>query len=108
MLTKDNLDDEYWTPHKKEILDIEMQLKIRTQEQLPALSSQLSLYKRQYFGFTRGGKDIVFFVGFCHPVDVDWKNELVSMPMAADCYFEAQYDIAEDRLFTYGSAPRDE
>ena len=94
MLTKEGSEEAYWTPGKTEILNIEKQLITHTQEQLPSLSSRLSRYKRQYFGFIRGERDLVFIVGFCQPVNVEWSEQLVSMPLAADCYFEAQYDMA--------------
>jgi hypothetical protein len=70
------------------------------QEHLPEVAPQLFSYKRQYFGFTRVGVNLIFIVGFCELSDVNWRKELVSLPEVTNCYFEAQYD-ASNNTFLY-------
>lgn len=88
MLINDNIEDAYWIPTRADITELEKQIYIHTLEQAPVLAAQLPAYKRQYYGFIRAGREFVFIVGFCETdIDTDWRNELVSLPMAGDCYF---------------------
>ena len=69
-------------------------------EQMPNLALQLVNYKRQYFGFSRQGKPLIMVIGFCAPESRDWGQEVVSsLDVAAGCYFETQYDVANQNFF---------
>ena len=96
MVTNDRNEDSYWTPPEKQILALEERLRIRVQDQLPLLAPWLNTYKRQYFGFVRDGKQLIMIVGFCKQSDKDWRRELITLPEADGCYFEAQFDVAFD------------
>ena len=98
MLIKDDPDGAYWTPTKGQIAEMEAQLHIYAQKQLPVLAFGLDNYKRQYFGYVRDGREQIFVVGFCEPVGVDWQKELVTSPVTSDCYFEAQYDLENEQI----------
>lgn len=98
MLMKDIEEDAYWTPSKAEISILEDNLKRHVQDQMPVLALNLANYKRQYFGFIRQGRKLVFLVGFCKTVEIDWRRRFVPLPMAATCYFEAQYDLESQQL----------
>ena len=79
-----------------EMVDLEVQLDAYVNEQVPALASWLNSYRRQYFGFLRDGKQLIMVVGFCKPVSIDWRREMVTLPESGGCYFESQYDAAND------------
>lgn len=98
MLVKERDDEAYWMPEETQILMLEKQLDSQVQAQLPALASQLTTYKRQYFGFVRDERALIWIVGFCDTGDVDWQNDLVSFSDTPGCYFEAQYDVDNDTL----------
>jgi hypothetical protein len=98
MLIKDDPDSAYWTPTQDLILEMEEQLHAHIQEQTPFLATNLSNYKRQYFGFIRDGRKQIFIVGFCEPVSLDWRKELVTSPIAGKCYLEAQYDLEDGQI----------
>jgi hypothetical protein len=98
-LVNETLEDTYWTPKQIEIVELEAALTDYISDHVPGLLGGLSGYKRQYFGFVRDNKKIIFFSGFCEPAPVDWREKLVSLGMA-DCYFEGQYDVA-DRSIIY-------
>ncbi len=100
MVTNDRNEDSYWTPPEKQILALEERLRIRVQEQLPLLAPWLNTYRRQYFGFVRDGKQLIMIVGFCKQSDKDWRRELITLPEADGCYFEAQFDVTND-VFLY-------
>ena len=92
-------EEAYWTPSKDEVFALEQQLNINIARKDLEFKGQLSDFKRQYFGFIRDGNQLVLIVGFCEPVGVEWHRELVTLPdMAVGCYFEAQYDPANDKI----------
>ncbi len=98
MLVNETGEDAYWTPSKAEIVDMEVQLDSYVNEQVPALGPWLNSYRRQYFGFIRDGKQLIMVVGFCKPVGIDWRREMVALPESGGCYFEGQYDATNDEF----------
>ncbi len=107
MLVNERAKENYWTPSKAQIVDLERRLDLYVQEQMPSLAPWLNTYKRQYFGFIRDGRQLIMVVGFCKPVNIDWRRELVTLPETAGCYFEAQYDaLNDDILYLWEGAER--
>lgn len=80
----------------KQILALEERLNIQVRDQLPLLASWLNTYRRHYYGFMRDGKQLIMIVGFCKETEKDWRSELITLPDAVGCYFEAQFDVASD------------
>src|SRR5262245_20976511 len=66
----------YWTPSPEQIALLEAQLKpYLGRVRLPkakAIAARLGRYKRQYFGYTDGGKRWILVNGFC---EGRWKKE---------------------------------
>ncbi len=107
MLVTERAKEAYWTPSKAQIVDLERRLDLYVQEQMPSLAPWLTTYKRQYFGFIRDDRHLIMVVGFCKPVNIDWRRELVTLPETAGCYFEAQYDaLNDDILYLWEGAER--
>jgi hypothetical protein len=100
MLTNEQSIEAYWNPTKADILEMEKEFTQYLQVNLPEIAPKLSSYKRQYFGFNREGVNLIFIVGFCELLDVNWRSELVALSEETDCYFEAQYD-ASNNTFLY-------
>lgn len=97
-LVKERTGDVYWTPTRDVIRQMEGRLNAYVQAELPEVAPHLSSYKRQYFGFERQNNRFILIVGFCEPLNIDWRRELVALPDAPGCYLEAQYDVANDVL----------
>jgi hypothetical protein len=98
MLNNERDDSGYWTPTKSQIFALESRLSSQVRKQNSSFAFLLPSYRRQYFGFIREGRAMIWIVGFCGSIDVDWRRELVSLPDTGGCYFEAQYDVGDDAL----------
>jgi hypothetical protein len=85
MLSNEQSEETYWIPKKADIFAAESQLLSRLQSELPELASKFSLYRRQFYGFVRQGRQWIFVVGFCETGNLDWKNEFVSLADTPAC-----------------------
>lgn len=102
MLSNEKAD--YWTPRQRDIEHLESRLRAYAQQEHPQVTPTLSLYKRQYFGFTREGARRILVIGFCDSDRFDWTREFAAVPASAGCHFEAEYDVATDAVPFFWSA----
>jgi len=91
----------FWTPSPKEIAALEGQLKPYLADLAPAeakvIAATLGSYKRQYVGYTDGGKRWILVNGFCedHWKEEDtWRDRIVFVFDGGSCFFTVRYDTS--------------
>lgn len=88
---------EFWTPSRANVLrlerKIEAYLKKAAARRSPNLWSKLSTYKRQYAGFVRNGRRMIFANFFCESLNTDWKTTPIAVADGGDCFFNVLYDV---------------
>lgn len=86
----------YWTPVETDILALEAQLAPYLQQNAPqdypGPLLALGEYKRQYIGFVREGKQLIFANFFCETHGQDWQQLFIAVEDGGPCYFEIVYD----------------
>jgi hypothetical protein len=89
----------YWTPSQEQIALLEAQLKpYLGRVRLPkakVIAARLGSYKRQYFGYTDGGKKWILVNGFCEghwKKEDTWRNRFVLVHDGGLCFFKVRYD----------------
>jgi ABC-type cobalt transport system substrate-binding protein len=117
-----------WTPSSEEIARLESKLKPYLEEvangkreaggyaswrmprQVKEILARLGGYKRQYFGFTFGGRRWIFVNGFCEGFwtrSDSWHDDIVIVLDGGSCFFQALYDPSSaefDKLSINGEA----
>ena len=94
----------FWTPAVGDVVELERVFTNFVASDRAAgcerlLRRQLQ-HKRQYFGFTSGGKRLIYVNGLCDPDGTPyWMTDFVSVTDGGDCYFQATYDPVA-RAFT--------
>ena len=95
----------YWTPSPEQIALLEAQLKpYLGRVRLPkakAIAARLGRYKRQYFGYTDGGKRWILVNGFCEgrwKKEDAWRNRFVLVHDGGLCFFKVRYDPSKSQF----------
>ncbi len=87
----------FWTPARRDIRRLEGALSRYAARDALSAAPWWAQARRQYIGFDREGQHRIYVVGFCGEAGVDERREFV--PLApAGCRFEAEYDLASQRL----------
>ena len=89
----------YWTPSPEQIAMLETQLKSYLAgiklAKAKVIAARLGSYKRQYFGYTNGGKRWILVNGFCEGYwkkqDI-WRDRVVLVLDGGLCFFQVRYD----------------
>jgi hypothetical protein len=91
--------DGFWTPSlddgiklEKEIAEYLHQNSIQFYRQ-PPVWERLDKYQRQYIGFKRGDKRLIYGNFFCESGSVNWHQDLVIVLDGGECFFQVEYDI---------------
>lgn len=96
---------DFWTPSEDEIMKLEDRLAGYLSQNAvqfyrqPPVWERLDEYQRQYIGFERGGKKLIYGNFFCNNLGIDWRQGLVIVQDGGECYFQVEYD-AESGMFT--------
>jgi len=95
----------FWMPVSEEIALLEGKLKpyleSATDPAAKVIASRLGSYKRQYVGYTGGGKRWIFVNGFC---EENWKGSDAwhdGLELVMDgglCFFTVRYDVSRSRF----------
>lgn len=95
----------FWTPSPEQIARIETQLKRYLGRVTPAkakvIAARLGSYKRQYFGYTDGGKRWILVNGFCEghwKEHNTWLDRVVLVHDGGPCFFKVRYDTSRSQF----------
>jgi len=93
----------FWTPVSEEIALLEGKLKpyleSATAPAAKVIAARLESYKRQYVGYTDGGKRWIFVNAFCEWKESDaWHDRLVLVMDGGLCFFTVRYDVPRSRF----------
>jgi hypothetical protein len=93
----------FWMPVPEEIALLEGKLKPYLESATPpaarVIATRLGSYKRQYVGYTDGGKRWIFVNGFCEWKESDaWHDRLVLVMDGGLCFFTVRYDVSRSRF----------
>jgi len=95
----------YWTPSPDEIALLEAHLKpYLARATIPGakvIAARLESYKRQYFGFTDGGKKWILVNGFCAgqwKKQDTWHDRVVVVLDGGVCFFRVRYDLLRSQF----------
>jgi len=95
----------FWMPTSEEIALLEGKLKPylggATAPAAKVIAIRLGSYKRQYVGYTAGGKRWIFVNGFCEEIWKEpdaWHDGLELVMDGGLCYFTVRYDVSRSRF----------
>ena len=93
----------FWTPVSEEIALLEGKLKPYLESATPpaakVIAARLESYKRQYVGYTDGGKRWIFVNSFCEWKESDaWHDRLLVVMDGGLCFFTVRYDVSRSRF----------
>lgn len=95
----------FWTPSPEQIALLEAQLKPYLERATPpkakVIAARLGNYKRQYFGYTDGGKRWILVNGFCEghwKENETWRDRAVLVHDGGLCFFKARYDTSRSQF----------
>jgi hypothetical protein len=95
----------FWMPMSEEIVLLEGKLRPHlesaTDPAAKMLATRLESYKRQYVGYTDGGKRWIFVNSFCEVIWKEsdtWHDRLVLVMDGGLCYFTVRYDVSGSRF----------
>lgn len=95
----------YWDLQTKQVTDLEAQLHSflahHADPRAKTISAKLRSYYRQYLGFTREQRKMIYINAFCEPMGPTdrFSQELLVVDDGGDCYFQVRYD-PEKRVFS--------
>ena len=105
----------FWTPTLADVQALEEQLPSYLKRErkddhgrpassgLPALAplwKRAPSYPRQYVGFLRRGRRVIYGNFFCdNSYHRDWHDRPVRVADGGDCYFQVSYDVKDGRFF---------
>jgi len=91
----------FWTPTPEEIAQLEGKLKPylegMTTAPAKAIVASLASYKRQYLGYTDGGKKWILVNSFCETYwreNDTWRDRVVYVLDGGPCFFQVRYDLS--------------
>jgi hypothetical protein len=93
----------FWTPSSEDIARLEGQLKSYLEgvgtPKAKVIAAKLGRYKRQYLGYTDGGKKRIFVNSFCHWKE-DWfrRDSAIIVKDGGTCFFRVHYDLSSSRF----------
>jgi hypothetical protein len=92
----------FWTPSPEQIAQLEVQLKpyLDASHQGKWIA-ELGIYKRQYLGYTDGGKKWIFVNSFCErfwKMEDSWRDRLVIVFDGGPCFHNVRYDPSSGQL----------
>jgi len=91
--------DGFWIPSVDDILKLEENLAgylNQNSDQFyrqPPVWERLDEYQRQYIGFERNGRQIIYGNYFCDNLGKNWRQELIFVLDGGDCFFQVEYDV---------------
>ena len=94
----------FWTPSVDDIIKLEEKIAEYLSQNpsqfysQPPVWERLDEYQRQYIGFERGGRQIIYGNFFCNNLGMDWRKKLVIVDDGGDCFFQVEYDV-ESEMF---------
>ena len=95
----------YWTPPPEQIATLEAQLKSYLAgiklAKAKVIAAKLGGYKRQYFGYTDGGKRWILVNGFCEGYwkkQDTWRDRVVLVLDGGSCFFHVRYDPSRSQF----------
>jgi len=93
----------FWTPSFEDIARLEGRLKPYLEgvgtPKAKVIAAKLGRYKRQYLGYTDGGKKRIFVNSFCHwKEDWLWRESLVIVKDGGTCFFRVHYDLSSSQF----------
>jgi hypothetical protein len=95
----------FWTPSPEEIAVLEGQLKPYLERVTPpeakVIAVRLGSYKRQYVGYTDGGKRWILVNGFCEDhwkEENTWRDRIVFVFDGGLCFFTVRYDTSSSQF----------
>jgi len=93
----------FWTPSTEEIARLEVQLKPYLEglatPKAKVIAAKLGRYKRQYLGYTDGGKKWIFVNSFCRwKQDGFWQDSLIIAQDGGTCFFRVRYDVSRSQF----------
>jgi hypothetical protein len=96
-----------WTPSEADIITMEagvFEFLIQSENPMFQYSQtppweHLEGYKRQYYGLTIEGKNVIHAEFYCHTFDERWREEPIMVMDGGDCFFRFDYDPTTDTFF---------
>ena len=95
----------YWTPSPGQIVLLESRLSPYLRRVGPpkakVIAARLGSYKRQYFGYTDGGKRWILVNGFCEGYwkkQDTWRDRAVLVLDGGLCFFQVRYDPSRSQF----------
>jgi len=95
----------FWTPTEEEVAHLEGKLRPYlegvTIADARAIAAELGSYKRQYLGYTDGGKKWILVNGFCERHwrgDDSWHDSVVFVFDGGRCLFHVRYDLSRSQF----------
>jgi len=93
----------FWTPSTEEIARLEVQLTPYLEgvatPKAKVIAAKLGRYKRQYLGYTDGGKKWIFVNSFCHwKEDGFWHDSIIIAKDGETCFFRVRYDVSSSQF----------
>ena len=95
----------YWTPTPEDIARLEIRLKLYLKHaaarEAKAILAEGQSYKRQYLGFTDGGRTLIYVNSICDAVwkdGSDWRDGLAIFFDGGPCFFQVFYQPSSNRF----------
>jgi hypothetical protein len=95
----------FWIPSPEQVALLETQLKPYLgrvkHPKAKAIAARLASYKRQYFGYTDGGKRWILVNGFCEGYwkkEDTWRDRVVLVLDGGRCFFKVRYDPSSSQF----------
>jgi len=91
--------DDFWAPSVSDVLKLEEKIDEYLSQnsnqfyRQPPVWERLDEYQRQYIGFERDGKQIIYGNYFCDSTGKNWRQEFVFVFDGGDCFFQVEYDV---------------
>lgn len=102
----DGVIEDCWTPSRDDVAKFEDALEPFLKKESGKWRSDLwqhpEKYRRQYFGFVRGGQRKLYANFFCDSFGVDWKKQMVLVFDGGDCFFQVTYDLSTSTFSDLG------
>ena len=88
----------YWTPSKEQVDNLEKNLSAYLKERSKTMD--LSKFKRQYFGYSLNGKQVIYVNAGCRNFG-DYKTTIVFIEDGGPCFFRATFDPETDKFVSF-------
>src|SRR5262245_3804693 len=93
----------FWTPSTDDIARLEVQLTPYLEgvatPKAKVIAAKLGRYKRQYLGYSVGGKKWIFVNSFCSWMeDESWRDTIIIVKDGGACFFSVRYDVSRSQF----------